>query len=126
MKGTSGFFNKLLITICLLFVSVVSFASHIVGGEMSYSCLGGDYYKLTLRYYRDCSGVIMPATADIKIANPSGTVLQTISVGKGPTSFLSINQPACGQPAPNVCIETAEYVADSVLLAIRTVLLRNL
>lgn len=116
MKGTIPPCSKLILTTLTLLLSMLTYASHIVGGEMSYSCLGNDYYKLTLRYYRDCSGVVMPASADIKVANPSGAVLQTITVSKGTTSFLSINQQPCGQPAPNICIETADYVADSIYL----------
>jgi hypothetical protein len=29
-------------------------ASHIVGGEMSYSCLGGNTFEIKLIVYRDC------------------------------------------------------------------------
>lgn len=30
-------------------------ATHIVGGEIFYNCLGGDNYQITLKVYRDCS-----------------------------------------------------------------------
>ena len=29
-------------------------ATHIVGGEMTYRCLGNDFYELTLTVRRDC------------------------------------------------------------------------
>lgn len=44
----------------LLVVSIIisqqshSLASHIVGGEMNYECLGSDQYKISLKIYRDC------------------------------------------------------------------------
>ena len=33
-----------------------TFASHLVGGTMTYECLGGDNYEITLTLYRDCNG----------------------------------------------------------------------
>ena len=29
-------------------------ATHIVGGEITYNCLGNDQYEITLSVYRDC------------------------------------------------------------------------
>ena len=36
------------------FFGMTASASHIVGGEMYYDCLGGNQYKITLKLYRDC------------------------------------------------------------------------
>ncbi|WP_417588737.1 gliding motility-associated C-terminal domain-containing protein [Owenweeksia hongkongensis] len=116
MKRIETSSKQILLTIVTLFLSTVTFASHIVGGEMSYKCLGNDYYQITLRYYRDCGGVVMPPSTDIEIANSSGTIIQTHNVPKGPSSFLNVNQPGCGQPTPAICIETAEFVVDSAYL----------
>ena len=38
----------------LLMISFSSHASHIIGGEVSYTCLGGDDYQITMKVYRDC------------------------------------------------------------------------
>ena len=45
--------------ICLIFVgsfllTTNAFATHIVGGGLTYRCLGGDQYEVTLKLYRDC------------------------------------------------------------------------
>lgn len=32
-------------------------AAHIIGGEMTYRCLGNDDYEITMTLYRDCNGV---------------------------------------------------------------------
>ncbi len=32
-------------------------ASHMMGGDMSYRCLGGGKYKITAKIYRDCRGI---------------------------------------------------------------------
>lgn len=42
------------ILLLLLFVTNTVFASHIVGGEMTYVCLGGNTYRVTLSIYEDC------------------------------------------------------------------------
>ena len=37
-----------------MFLSLKASASHIVGGELYYDCLGGNEYRITLKLYRDC------------------------------------------------------------------------
>ncbi|MCB0704130.1 MAG: gliding motility-associated C-terminal domain-containing protein [Saprospiraceae bacterium] len=43
----------LLLPLFLLFLSDLH-ATHIVGGEMNYTCLGDDMYEITLTIFRDC------------------------------------------------------------------------
>ena len=38
----------------LLFVQVSVFSKHIIGGVLSYECLGGGTYRFTMKMYRDC------------------------------------------------------------------------
>lgn len=38
----------------LLFLPITLPATHIVGGEMNYTCLGNDDYEITLTIFRDC------------------------------------------------------------------------
>lgn len=42
----------------LLFVLVAfkSNASHVMGGEITYKCIGGNTYIFELTFYRDCNG----------------------------------------------------------------------
>ncbi|MBK9459838.1 MAG: hypothetical protein IPN94_10490 [Sphingobacteriales bacterium] len=35
-------------------------AAHLVGGEMSYECLGGNSYRINLYVYRDCNCFFVP------------------------------------------------------------------
>ena len=37
-----------------LLFSNKGFATHIIGGEMTYVCLGNNNYEITLTIYRDC------------------------------------------------------------------------
>ncbi|MCC6684245.1 MAG: T9SS type A sorting domain-containing protein [Bacteroidia bacterium] len=40
-------------------------ASHVAGSDMEFQCLGADSYKVILRIYRDCNGIMMNPTPQI-------------------------------------------------------------
>ena len=46
--------GKILFLLIGMFFSISSYATHIVGGDMTYECLGNDRYEITLMVYRDC------------------------------------------------------------------------
>src|SRR5690554_7292137 len=46
---------RLLTILLILILPLQLLASHIVGGEMYYDCLGNDQYKITVKVYRDCN-----------------------------------------------------------------------
>ncbi|MCB0793206.1 MAG: hypothetical protein KDB88_00585, partial [Flavobacteriales bacterium] len=39
-------------------------ATHAMGGELSYECLGPNLYKVSLAFYRDCNGVAAPTNCN--------------------------------------------------------------
>jgi len=53
-------------------------ASHSMGADITYKWLGGNTYKITLTFYRDCSGVAAPFTPTIDVS--SATCSQNLSV----------------------------------------------
>jgi gliding motility-associated-like protein len=42
-------------------------ASHAMGADMTYECLGGNTYKIRLSFYRDCIGINAPANVYVNI-----------------------------------------------------------
>src|ERR1700741_5634467 len=88
-------------------------ATHIVGGEIYYDCLGSDNYRITLKIYRDCSSASNAPydnPASVLVYNSSGVYLQTIDLtfpGANPVPD-SINNP-CIQPPGFNCVEEAIY-----------------
>ena len=68
-------------------------ASHGVGAEITYECLGGNLYQFTLNFYRDCSGSAAPATQLITIA----------SAACGVNFSFSLNQLGPGQDISPLC-----------------------
>ena len=46
-------------------------ASHAMGADLTYECLGGNTYKIRLSFYRDCIGIPAPSNPYIKISSAS-------------------------------------------------------
>ncbi|MBN4082104.1 gliding motility-associated C-terminal domain-containing protein [bacterium AH-315-B15] len=63
--------NLFLILVVLLF-SKANFASHVMGGEITWVCLGGGQFQFDLVIYRDCNGLeIVDPSIDIEVWNHS-------------------------------------------------------
>ncbi len=61
-------------------------ASHSMGSDLTYRCLGGNQYELTLSFYRDCAGIPADSFAWINITSscfPSGSVTLQLVPGTG-------------------------------------------
>lgn len=101
-----------------LFLGTTGFASHIVGGKITYKFLGAGKYEIRLIVYRDC-GVIAdfdnPAFISIfnkannSLVYNNGLLLQKRDTIKG----TSTNP--CFVPPPGICVETGTYI-DTVFL----------
>ncbi|MBM3170286.1 MAG: gliding motility-associated C-terminal domain-containing protein [Bacteroidetes bacterium] len=93
-------------------------ATHIIGGELYYDCLGGNNYLITLKVYRDCLNGQAPFDnpASISVWDAGGNLLQTINLpfpGANNVPFTP-NSP-CFQAPPNVCVEEAIYTFQTTL-----------
>jgi gliding motility-associated-like protein len=87
-------------------------ATHIVGGEIYYTCLGNNNYRITLKLYRDCFNGQAPfdSPAAVGIYNASGTLLNTIEMFySGPNPIPPVVISPCLVPPTNVCVEEAIY-----------------
>lgn len=107
---------KLLWRILLLCVMLTAFtparATHIVGGEIYYDCLGSNNYRITLKVYRDCINGVAPYDnpAYVGIFNSAGTLLDTVALPFPGSNLVppTINSP-CYTPPTSVCVEEAIY-----------------
>jgi gliding motility-associated-like protein len=107
--------------VILVSVAVMSFtslrATHIVGGEIYYDCLGGNNYQVTLKVYRDCINGIPPfddpayiGVFDAVTGNLVTSLILTQPVITTITSTISV---PCYAPAPgSVCEEEAIYTTQ--------------
>lgn len=107
-----------IIAVLALLAGFASSAAHLVGGEITYTCLGANQYQVKLRIYRDCfsGGAAFDNSVNFSVYNLAGTLVTNPSVPKGPT----ISVPAgtgnpCLTTPPNICTEYAEYIATLTL-----------
>ena len=61
---------SILVVLNVLFIQY-SKASHTMGADLTYQCLGGNTYKITLSFYRDCIGIAAPVNPLVKINSAS-------------------------------------------------------
>ena len=96
-KSIAGIVTVFLI---LLFSSGEVKATHAMGSDITYKCLGpgtapGSFlYEISLSFYRDCAGIpVTPLTGTIDITNTCGFPIQSISfspIATGPTQITPI------------------------------------
>ncbi len=123
-----GFFRHLFLLMALFLIPSTDLeATHIVGGEMNYVCLGNDDYEITLTVFRDCENGIpnFDNPAHIGIFGSDNELVDEIGFlgvvdidyilddTLDPTLFDS-----CLVIPPDVCVDVTTYV-DTVSLPFR-------
>jgi gliding motility-associated-like protein len=92
-----------------------------VGGEITYRCLGGNLYELSVTVFRDCdTGVPWfdnPASVGVFDNNNSLVYDLRLTLRNNDTLDLDLTDP-CFVAPPNVCIHTTTY-RDTVSLPFR-------
>lgn len=89
-------------------------ATHIVGGEIGYRCLGGNQYEITLRVFRDCFNADPTAFFDdpgvIGVYSSSGARLNNISLRPIGNDTIREGLDSCYTSFINsVCVHTTVY-----------------
>ncbi|HWB63358.1 MAG TPA: PKD domain-containing protein [Chitinophagales bacterium] len=108
----------------LVFVSLVCIlgfrarASHIVGGELYYDCLGNNQYKITLKLYRDCYCTNCAQYGNpeyLAIFNSSGNLVQQPAMFFPGSNHLNPTFTNTCMTQPDVCVEEADYTTTVTL-----------
>ncbi len=89
-------------------------ATHIVGGEMNYTCLGNDEYEITLTIFRDCfngnPNAWFDDPASIGVFDQNNVLLEQILVPLMNNDTLNpVLTSECLVVPPNVCVHTTTY-----------------
>lgn len=83
---------SVLITLFCLTLAPKVYASHFSGGEITYTCAGVDSFEVTLRAYRDCSGIPAGNSVSLTFTSTCGgsfnTVLPLVNTGGTEVSQL--------------------------------------
>ncbi len=112
--------RHLLLTLFLLATQLV-FAKHIIGGEITYECLGGNVYRFTMHVYRDCgcdNCAELDQEANIAIYKGAVQFGQTLQVAMENGEPSPVDPPLfpCLDP-PDVCVEEGLYIFEATLPA---------
>lgn len=113
---------------CLLFGSLSqSRAAHIVGGELTYRCVGDGQYIFTMKVYRDCfsGGADFDPQAAMTIYAVNNSTNQSslffnLSVPRGAVFDIETELSPCITAPPNICVEGTTYETGVVGLPIDT------
>ncbi len=91
-------------------------ATHIVGGEITYRCLGNNQYEISLTVYRDCFNGIpwFDNPAAIGVYDAQWNLFRNLYVSWNPSSHdtlpVTLDNPCLVVP-PNVCVHRSTYRA---------------
>ncbi|MBL7803886.1 MAG: gliding motility-associated C-terminal domain-containing protein [Saprospiraceae bacterium] len=105
--------HKYFLAALLLGVFSPLYATHIVGGEITYNCLGNNQYEITLSVYRDCYNGLpdfdQPAIIGIYKADWTLFKKDTIRIDERSDKLpIVLNNPCLTDP-PDVCVHRAIY-----------------
>ncbi len=105
---------RLLFLLITFIVSHYTFASHIIGGEMYYDCLGGNQYRIIVKLYRDCftvNGAAYDDPLNITVFDGNNQNIDhfTIPFPGSQVLNLDFNGNPCVTPPSNLCVEEAIY-----------------
>lgn len=106
--------------VLLLFCQTKLSATHIVGGEMNYTCLGNNEYEITLTIFRDCFYgnplAFFDDPASIGVFNSQNQLLQNILVPLMNNDTLNpVLSGECFVVPPDVCVHTTTYRTTVIL-----------
>src|SRR5690606_42125342 len=80
---------RMMILCMLLFSGISSRASHMIGGDVTYRCMGNNNFEITITLYQDCQYGEPEAILD---DNPAEFAIYT--GGPNPTLFMAQSRPA--------------------------------
>ncbi|MBA3706468.1 MAG: hypothetical protein H0W84_11400, partial [Bacteroidetes bacterium] len=122
--GIIGLLSKFILILFIALLPLVSSATHIVGGALTYVHNGGNSYTITLVLYRDCNSttayptnaatVIQVQQADGTEFSPSRDI--TTMVGGAITNVPYTLDSCAVAPNPIPCVEKRTYTATVNLL----------
>lgn len=82
LPTTSPLRSILLCIMGLAFLPQSLHATHVMGADLTYSCLGGNQYEFTLTLYRDCDGTTAIPAFNLDIASATCGSSATITVSQ--------------------------------------------
>lgn len=99
--------------------------AHIVGGEMTYRCLGNGQYVFTMKVYRDCfsGGASFDPVAAMTIyaidnVTNQQILFRNLQIPRGAVFPIETELNSCITVPPNICVEGTTYETGTVILPV--------
>jgi len=107
-------YKRILFLLLLSLLCQYGKATHIVGGEMNYTCLGNNEYEITLTIFRDCfngnPNAWFDDPASIGIFDENNVLLEEVLIDlMGNDTLDPVLTSECLVVPPNVCVHTTTY-----------------
>ncbi|MGB3074715.1 MAG: T9SS type A sorting domain-containing protein [Chitinophagales bacterium] len=108
--------KKVILLVAAIGFSISSFATHIIGGEMSYQYLGNNVYHVTLKVYRDCLNGVpgFDDPAIIAAYDAGNNLMGTYFLPLGTVYSIPVSL-GCSSIPINICAEGTTYEIDITL-----------
>jgi gliding motility-associated-like protein len=106
-----------IIAVLLVLTGWSAQATHIVGGSLTYRCLGNDTFEIVLTLYTDCMFGQAPYDnpAWVGVFNQDGQIVDTIFMRlTNKIDTLEQSDP-CFESVPNICVRVTQYKEVIVL-----------
>ena len=118
MKTLSYFPRLRFLFIILAFIqnSGEAYATHAQSADITYQCLGGNQYQISVSFYRDCAGINAPNTVDVNLFSASCNQDFNITLNQNSGSEVSlvcnsVNTSCTGGNYPGV----EEYIYQQIV-----------
>ena len=113
---------KRLLVLLLVCLSVQASANHVLGGNLSYECLGGDTYGVTLTIYTDCFGATPAISQENVFFIPQAGCTLPFSVNLQLQSIVDVSDLCPSELANSSCnggvnpgVEMVTYYEEVIL-----------
>ncbi len=89
-------------------------ASHLMGGDITYTCVGNNSYDFTAQFYRDCAGITLPATVNVMVSSAScgqnfNVTLNLVTGGSQIVTPICPTEPDLCNGTPGALLGVDEY-----------------
>lgn len=107
--------KKLFLFATAVIVSLYSFASHVVGGNIEVVQTGANSYNVTMNLFRDCSGISLDPTESIEIYEIGTNISYgSITVSQPTPAYVVQLGDSCYTPT-GLCVEQWTYTGTASL-----------
>lgn len=82
-KHNTLLYGMIVILLCLFFNTETIQATHSMGADLTYECVGANEYLVTLKFFRDCDGISPSNSASLAYSSSTCGVSSSISLSLG-------------------------------------------